>query len=157
MTEVKLEVMKGGKKPTTGTNQAACFDVYARKIEQKKGLVICHLGIKTEIKKGYKGVIVGRSNTTKHPYALIMGTVDSDYRDEWQARFRVLETEVVYKSWLHRLFNINPETKYPKFPYIEGDRVAQIYFDRVEYVKFKKAVILSNTKRKGGFGSTGLN
>ena len=155
MIKVQINLVGGGKMPVKGTDGAACYDVYARKIEQEGGMVKCYLGIKTKLPEGYKGVVTGRSNTTKYPYVLIKGTIDGDYREEWQARFRATESTKVYKSWFHRLLNIKPKTKYPEFPYRDGERVAQIYFDRVEYLKWNKSKITDATMRTGGFGSTG--
>jgi dUTP pyrophosphatase len=43
------------------------------------------------------------------------------------------------------------------FPYKEGDRVAQIYFEKVIQAEFEEVEELSDTERgKGGFGSTGV-
>jgi len=44
------------------------------------------------------------------------------------------------------------------FPYQIGDRVAQIFFDRVEDVQLLEVDSLEDSDRgTGGFGSTGLN
>jgi dUTP pyrophosphatase len=43
------------------------------------------------------------------------------------------------------------------FPYKVGERVAQIYFDRVEEVELSEVEeIASSDRGEGGFGSTGL-
>ncbi len=101
------------------------------------------LGFKTEIPKGYKGIIVPRSNLTKFSWVLnnSFGVIDADYRGEWMAIF----TPII---------NGGP---IPEFPYSVGDRVAQIYFEEVLPISFDVVSELEKSERgEGGFGSTGI-
>ena len=110
---------------------------------KEDGKIVVGLGFKTEIPKGYKGIIVPRSNLTKFHWILnnSYGVIDSDYRGEWMAVFTALEFSEL----------IQP------FPYNVGDRVAQIYFEEVLPVSFDVVPELESSERgEGGFGSTGL-
>ena len=146
---VKFKLLDGGKLPTKGTEYAACFDVYARKIGHNgDGLVICYLGFMTEIPVGYKGVLITRSNITKHSWVMAnsFGIIDSDFRNEWQMRFRMIPT-----------IKVNNSVQGWQFPYKEGERVGQIYFEKVLDVEFEIVNELNETERGlGGFGSTGI-
>jgi dUTP pyrophosphatase len=128
--------------PTKGSEYAACWDVYAADIKRIDfGKYEVDLGFATEIPEGYKGVIVPRSSITKTE--LIMqnspAQIDSDYRGNWKIKF---------------LYMIDVGDN--DFPYQVGDRVAQIYFEKVEPFNWDLVNILSDTNRgSGGFGSTG--
>lgn len=131
------------KLPIKGSSHAACFDVYAHDIDYLgDGKVKVKLGFSTEIPDGYKGVIVPRSNITKHHWVINNqpAQIDSDYRGEWMIVFTSLYQE-----------------KYNPFPYSVGERVAQIYFDREQVSYFVEVEELEETERGiGSFGSTGL-
>jgi len=88
-----------------------------------------------------RGIIVPRSNLTKYTWVLnnSFGVIDSDYRGEWMAVFSPIGNNF-------------------GFPYQVGDRVAQIFFDKVEDVLLLQVDSLDSSDRgTGGFGSTGLN
>ena len=126
--------------PVKGSSHAACYDVYARYITGNGNKITVGLGFATEIPEGWKGIMIPRSNLTKHNWVLnnSMGIIDSDYRGEWKAIFTPLGPNL-------------------GFPYNVGDRVAQIYFDKVEDVTFIETKELEDSNRgEGGFGSTGL-
>jgi dUTP pyrophosphatase len=134
--------------PIKGSSHAACYDVHAHSIVHKdNGKVAVGLGFKTEIPKGYRGVIVPRSNLTKFHWMLnnSFGVIDADYRGEWMAIFTqipVLIGDVVSTT---------------AFPYAVGDRVAQIYFEPVHEVILGIVDELEDSERgEGGFGSTGV-
>ena len=114
MLKVKFKKLADDVKlPVKGSSQAACFDVYAHRIiSEATGKVTVKLGFATEIPEGYKGVIVPRSNLTKHHWVMnnSMGVIDADYRGEWMVVF-------------------GPTSLNFGFTYVTGDRVAQIYFD----------------------------
>jgi len=142
MLKVKIkELYTDVKLPIKGSSHAACYDVYAHSITNvNDGKVKIGLGFATEIPIGWKGIIVPRSNLTKYNLVLnnSFGVIDSDYRGEWMCIFTPIGYNVV-------------------FPYKVGERVAQIYFDRVEEVELSKvAEIASSDRGEGGFGSTGL-
>lgn len=128
--------------PVKGSEGAACYDVYAHSITTNtNNKVTVGLGFATEIPNGYKGVIVPRSNLTKHNWVMnnSIGIIDCDYRGEWMVVFTPLSLNF-------------------GFPYNVGDRVAQIYFDCVEGLAFEEVEVLNDTQRgEGGFGSTGVN
>ena len=81
------------------------------------------------------------------------GQIDSDYRGEWMIKFEAIPLDVNTTgrgSLLSTKFTLNP------FPYKVGDRVAQIFFERVIPMEFEEVEELSTSDRKGGFGSTGV-
>ena len=149
MNQLKVKFKKlnaDAKLPVKGSLEAACYDVYAHSITETNGKVKVGLGFKTEIPKGYKGIIVPRSNLTKHYWVLnhSFGVVDSDYRGEWMAIF----TSIYGAPFLN---------EYQPFPYKIGERVAQIYFEKVVDVEFEEVEHLDSSERgEGGFGSTGV-
>jgi dUTP pyrophosphatase len=129
------------KLPVKGSVGAACHDVYATSMEHKDGKCIYKLGFATQIPEGWRGVIVPRSNLSKHRWVMgnHIGIIDSDYRGEWMVVLNALE------------YHLIP-------PYQVGDRVAQIYFERVSEVAFAEVDDLDQTVRgEGGFGSTGVS
>jgi len=141
MLKIKFRKLKENvNMPVKGSEHAACFDVYANSLSYSGQKIIVGLGFQTEIPRGYRGVIVPRSNLTKHYWVMnnSIGIIDSDYRGEWMCIF-------------------TPIGNYSQFPYSVGDRVAQIYFEKVEDVEFVDANELESSERgTGGFGSTGL-
>lgn len=144
MLKVKFKkVNQNAKLPVKGSLHAACHDVYANSITFDGDKVKVGLGFKTEIPVGYKGIIVPRSNLTKYNWVLnnSFGVIDADYRGEWMCIFTPLSRAGAIDS---------------EFVYNVGDRVAQIYFEKVLTVDFEEVVELSDTDRgEGGFGSTG--
>lgn len=148
MLEVKIKPLHPDAIfPIAMSSEAACFDVTATKIELSYNTAIVRLGFATEIPKGYKGVIVPRSSLSTKGWILgnHIGQIDSDYRGEWQMRFEAIP------RW------IGPDSilRYPSFPYTEGDRIGQVYFEKVLPVKFIATGELNKTERGGGgFGST---
>lgn len=144
------------KLPTKGTEEAACYDLYAYDIETYGNQAIVHLGFSTEIPKGYKAVIVPRSSFTKTNWVLqnSPAQIDSDYRGPWMLKFRAIPKggSIELNQWEQT----NIEVSYPSFPYEVGDRVAQMYIQEVIPFEFEEIDELSTTARgEGGFGSTG--
>ena len=142
MLKVKFKKLhEDVKLPVKGSSHAACFDVYAHRIiSESNGNVTVKLGFATEIPEGYKVIIVPRSNISKHHWVMSnsMGVIDADYRGEWMVVF-------------------GPTSLNFGFPYEIGDRVAQIYFDKIVDVEFEEVNTLSESDRgAGGFGSTGV-
>jgi len=143
--KIKLQkTTEDARMPIKGTADAACYDVYAHSItSSENGKINVGLGFKTEIPKGYRGVIVPRSNLTKFRWILnnSFGVIDSDYRGEWMTIFTQID---------------NTDSN-DTFPYGVGDRVAQIYFEEVLAVSFDVVPELEESDRgEAGFGSTGL-
>lgn len=136
------------KMPFKGSENAACYDVHAHSIVHKEdGKIVVGLGFKTEIPKGYRGIIVPRSNLTKFFWILnnSFGVIDADYRGEWMAVFTSIPVL------------IGDTVGSTAFPYNVGDRVAQIYFEPVHDVTISLVDDLEESERgEGGFGSTGI-
>lgn len=129
--------------PFKGSEDAACFDCVATSVENMgNGQFKYGLGFATEFSEpGWKGVIVPRSSLSKTVYVMqnSPGQVDSDYRGEWIVKFQSVK---------------EGGTHYP--PFEVGDRICQIYFEKVNKVTQKVVNGLSETVRgAGGFGSTG--
>jgi dUTP pyrophosphatase len=147
MLKIKLQkVTEDARMPIKGSEHAACYDVYAHSITGANSKRYVGLGFKTEIPKGYKGIIVPRSNLTKFNWMLnnSFGVIDSDYRGEWIAVFTAIPGQEFADN-------------YQEFPYNVGDRVAQIYFEEVLPVSFDVVPELESSERgDGGFGSTGF-
>ena len=130
--------------PFKGSEHSACFDCVAVSMEAlPDDMYEYGLGFSTEFsEKGWKGIIVPRSSFTKSEFVMqnSPAQVDEDYRSEWKVRFRYIGNR---KYIIQR-------------PYALGDKICQIYFERVNDVEFEEAEELSDTKRgDGGFGSTG--
>jgi dUTP pyrophosphatase len=146
MLKIKFQKLtEDARMPYKGSEHAAAYDVYAHSITGKEGMKIAvGLGFKTEIPKGHRGVIVPRSNITKHLWMMnnSIGIIDADYRGEWKMILTPLNGDLITNA----------------LPYGTGDRVGQIYFEAVTPVEFIEVEELSETERgTGGFGSTGLN
>jgi len=142
MTTIKFKQLRDNfKLPEKSFSTDACFDVVVHHIEKLGHKCICYLGFSTEIPIGWKGVIVPRSSITKTNWTMLNspGQVDSSYRGEWQVRFTHIDTG-----------------EEPEFPYKIGDRIAQIYFEKVNEVSLELVNEVSDTDRgTGGFGHTG--
>lgn len=145
MNQLKVKFKKlyaDTKLPIKGSDGAACYDVYANNVESEYGGVVTYgLGFATEIPKGWKAIIVPRSNLTKKKWVMLNSPaqIDCDYRGEWMVKMNCIAGS------------------FQPLPYIQGDRIAQIYFERVNDVEFEEVDNLSDTERgEGGFGSTGV-
>lgn len=144
MLQVKFKKLHvDAKLPVKGSEHAACYDVYATTVKaDDAGTVVYGLGFATEIPEGWKGIIVPRSNLTKHKWTILNSPaqIDSDYRGEWMIKMSCIGS-ILLNS----------------LPYEVGDRIAQIYFEKVEPVTFIEADSLDDSQRgSGGFGSTGI-
>lgn len=141
--QVKFKKLHADAKlPVKGSLDAACYDVYATSVEVNNGVVTYGLGFATQIPKGWRGVVVPRSNISKHPWVMAnsIGIIDSDYRGEWMVKFKCVS------NFLEAV------------PYGEGDRIAQIYFEKNTDVEFVEVESLDESERgAGGFGSTGIS
>lgn len=127
--------------PIKATPNSVCYDVYATEIIENGDKRTVKLGFATEIPEGWKCCIVPRSSFTKEYWVMqnSPAQIDSDYRGEYLLKF----TGLSYSGFI------------PPFPYKVGDRVAQIYFEKVNEVQFEIVDKLSETSRgEGGFGST---
>ena len=154
MEQIKIKKVEGlySKLPAKQTEGASCYDAYAREVEVRPdGLIIYRLGFETEIPPHMEGIVIARSNLTKHPFVMAngIGEIDSDFRDEWEFRIRPL---------VDRPSGFHPESigtfSRKHMPYYPGDRCCQIKFKKKDEVELVEVDELSETKRAGGFGST---
>jgi dUTP pyrophosphatase len=136
--------------PTYGTEQAACFDIYAT--EDKEILpgqtAIIGTGWAMEIPVGTKLHLTTRSGMSTKGVSVLNapGTVDADYRGEVKI--------VLHNHNLHQ----NDLPPYYGAPYTvkKGDRIAQGEVKAYTASTFKEVAELSDTLRgAGGLGSTG--
>ena len=151
----KVEIFKlhpDAKLPERGSELAAGWDVTATQISVNGTQAICRLGFVMQIPEGYRVSIVPRSSLTKTNWVLqnSPGTVDADYRGEVQVRFRAIPEKIVIATTNKELFEV------PSFPYEVGDRIAQIYLEKVIETEYVEIFQIGETARgEGGFGSTG--
>lgn len=136
---IKIKLLPGGTVPTRGSREAAGYDIYAAEDKEIGSLQIERIrtGICIQMPPGYFGQIYGRSGMAANRGLLsVAGTIDSDYRNE---------ISVV-------LFNTSGETQ----KIYRGNRIAQIVFHQHQIIDWENVNELTETDRKGGFGSTGL-
>lgn len=97
-------------------------------------------GLYVELPPGVEAQVRARSGLSiKHGIGLVngVGTVDSDYRGEWN---------VPLINFSNEPYTIN-----------DGDRIAQVVFTRYERAMFELTENINETKRGcGGFGHTGI-
>ncbi len=141
--EVKI-VSRGGEVPTYATAGSSGADLRAY-ISQPITLApgercLVPTGIFVEIPQGIEAQIRARSGLAiKHGIGLVngVGTVDSDYRGEWN---------IPLINWGDEPYTIQ-----------NGDRIAQVIFSRYEKADFTVVSEISQTQRgAGGFGHTGI-
>lgn len=148
--------------PKQATEFSGGWDVIVTEIEHKEDdFVICKLGFALELPIGYKLTLVPRSSLTKTKWILqnSPGLGDTDYRGEYQYRFRALPYKVIsdfkYSSLQNRKILNGYMFKYPEFPYKEGERIGQVYLEEIIPIEWEETEVLSDTVRGvGGFGST---
>lgn len=146
--------------PQLATVGAACVDVIAHAIEYIPGSdeALVKLGFSLEIPTGYKVCLSPRSSFTKETWLMqnSPAQIDSDYRGELMLKFRAIPRKVVSVTGYGDLQKKQPQVLYSSFPYKVGDRVAQMWVEKVIDYTFIEVEELSVTERgEGGFGSTG--
>jgi len=137
--------------PEKQTKGSAKYDAYVRDFEiTPDGIIKYFLGFKTEFPSTLEGEVLARSSLSKHPFCVQIGygCIDSDYRDEWQFRIKYIPSPNDIGQSLVSLCQKH-------MPYKIGDRCCQISFREITQVDFEQTEELSDTERKGGFGSTG--
>lgn len=149
MTTIKIKKLTPGARiPTKGTEDAACFDLYAAKtviLESRGGRVKVPTGVAMEIPSGYCGRIYSRSSSFLKGLDVGSLVVDADYRGE-------IFVMVGYDAGNAEVERGRAET----YVIHAGDRVAQIKIERLEPTEFEVVEELSDTARgMGGYGSTG--
>lgn len=135
--------------PKQATEFAGGWDVTVTDIKNvSPDFVICKLGFAMEVPKGYRLMLIPRSSITKTRWILSNspGLGDADYRGEYQYRFRCIP----------ELHTENSSITYQPFPYNVGDRIGQVYIEKVIQMEFEEVEELEDTVRgSGGYGSTG--
>lgn len=131
----------GEQKPAYQTDGSAGADVCSAVdvvIMPGKSAVV-PTGLKIELPPDHECQVRSRSGlAAKHGVFVLNspGTCDSDYRNE---------VGVILMNLGDTPFTVK-----------KGDRVAQLVFSRISRAVFEKVSALSETDRKGGFGSTGV-
>ena len=137
-------ISKSGRVPFYATSLSAGFDIAAYLPDGDFVLkagerALVPTGYFFEIPEGYEAQIRARSGLAiKHGIGLVngIGTVDADYRGEWQ---------VPLINWSKEDFVIK-----------DGERIAQVVIAPVIRAEIEEVSELSETERgEGGFGHTG--
>lgn len=129
--------------PTKGSERAACFDLYAAEgtYIMPGQTKLISTGLSIQPPEGFCIKIYARSGiATKRGLrpANCVGICDEDYTGEYMVA----------------LHNDSPEMQ----TVADGERIAQISFERYYSVEFEEVEKLEETERgSGGFGSTGTN
>jgi len=125
--------------PTKVNRSDAGYDLYALHgaIVQKHCHKLIKTGISMAIPEGYVGLIWPRSGMAyKHGIDVFAGVIDSSYRGDVGV--------ILYNS------------QYSDYNVEQGDRIAQIVFQKVKDFDLQLVDNLDDTKRgSGGFGSSG--
>ena len=142
-TKIKI-ISKSGRLPSYETEGSAGADLRAYLAEpvtlmpgERK---LIPTGLFVELPPGVEAQVRARSGLSiKHGIGLVngVGTVDSDYRGEWN---------VPVINFGDRQYTIH-----------DGDRIAQVVFSSYLKAEFKVSEEIDETERgAGGFGHTGL-
>ena len=144
MDKIKV-VSKSGHMPEYATAGSAGADLRAYLPEGPVTLKpgerrLIPTGLFVELPEGVEAQVRARSGLSiKHGIGLVngVGTVDSDYRGEWN---------VPMINWGSEAYTIN-----------NGDRIAQVVFSLYVQAEFEAAEEIDETERgSGGFGHTGI-
>ncbi|CAL8143259.1 unnamed protein product [Orchesella dallaii] len=126
--------------PTKGSKYAAGFDLKSayEYTVPKRGSCLVKTDIQIKLPEGTYGRVAPRSGLAlKNKIDVGAGVIDQDYRGN---------VGVI-------LFNHGDED----FKIAEGDRVAQLICEKIEYPEIQEVESLDETERgEGGFGSTGV-
>lgn len=143
MNKIKV-VSKSGYMPEYATEGSAGADLRAY-LEEPVTLMpgerrLIPTGLFVELPLGMEAQVRARSGLSiKHGIGLVngVGTVDSDYRGEWN---------VSLINWGDEPYTIH-----------NGDRIAQVVFSTFVQAEFEPAEEIDETERgSGGFGHTGI-
>jgi len=141
--KIKILNKSNNPNPSYSTVNSAGMDIRAFLKKEKTILpgekTIIDTGVFVEIPTGYEIQIRPRSGLAFKNGITVLntpGTIDSDYRGE---------VKVI-------LINLSKE----KFIINNGDRIAQMVVKKYEQVTWQEVDSVSETERKGGFGSTGI-
>lgn len=129
--------------PTKGHATDAGFDLYctSTEVNWEKRQLVCHTGLAFEIPDGYVGLLFPRSSVSNKPLMMAnsVGVIDSGYRGEVTAKFKITGMNEIYAS-----------------NYQVGDKIVQMIIIPYPKIEFVEAESLSDSDRgTGGYGSTG--
>ena len=129
----------GAQMPFRGSVEAAGLDLYAceKLVRVAPGqTVMVDTGVVSKFNKGWCGFIWDRGSMGVKGIHRLAGVVDSDFRDTWK---------VIINNTTSETFVIR-----------QGDRIAQVVFQRVWMGKPKQGTVKVDSERgTGAFGSTG--
>lgn len=137
--EIKIKrTQQGAVLPTKAHTTDAGFDLYAAsKKYDDVGNVVYGTGVAVEIPRGYVGLVFPRSSIARTSLTLSnsVGVIDSGYRGEIMAKFRISKIGTEYQR---------------------GERVAQLIIMPYPEIEFVEVEELSDSDRGiGGYGSSG--
>lgn len=143
--------------PKRATEYAGGWDVIATEIEKvSNDFVICKLGFIAQLPAGYKLTIVPRSSLTKTHWVMqnSPGLGDPDFFGEYQIRFRAMPINFKLND---PLFTKEDELVYPEFPYSIGERIGQVYIEKIIDTEFIEVdeIFKIGVRNPEGFGTTG--
>lgn len=138
MTVKIKRTQPGAALPTKAHATDAGYDLYAvSKAYDDVGNVVYGTGIAVEIPRGYVGLVFPRSSIARTSLTLSnsVGVIDSGYRGEIMAKFRISKIGTEYQR---------------------GERVAQLIIIPYPEIEFEEVEELSDSDRgTGGYGSSG--
>ena len=144
LNKIKV-VSKSGYMPENATEGSAGADLKAYLPDKPVTLMpgerrLIPTGLFVELPQGIEAQVRARSGLSiKHGIGLVngVGTVDSDYRGEWN---------IPVINWGSEPYTIH-----------NGDRIAQVVFSSYIRAEFEAADEIDETERgAGGFGHTGI-
>jgi deoxyuridine 5'-triphosphate nucleotidohydrolase len=151
---MRIRYKKEDKKaviPTRATTLSGGLDLTATRIQKvSENEVIVYIGLAMQPPPGYMIRFSPRSSFTGYNWVLQNSPTlgDADFTGEYRLRFRAIPTGV-------KGFFFKKKLTYDVFPYNVGDRVAQMWLEKIVSVIFEEGELENLTERKGGFGSTG--
>lgn len=167
MTE-HITVEFTGTKPTRGSTGAAAVDLYAAEdaIILPGEVVKVRTGTKVAIPEGHVGILAVRSSLGAKGIMLGngIGVIDSDYRGElilalYNGNIRAFLFALSIGS-VDLTFSdgeLYKPSVIGSFKFSKGDRIGQLFIQKVPENSYVEVETLSATERgEGGFGSTGL-
>ena len=137
------------KLPTKNYESDACFDLYSVEdiIIDPGEIVIISTGIAIEIPNSYVGFIWDRSGLGSKGIHRLAGVIDCDYRGE----VKIVLANVNIMDFIE-----NEQSYYYRYKIDNGDKIAQLFIQKVEPFKIVEVKKLSETERgKKGWGSSG--
>lgn len=132
------KLYENAKVPTRAHHDDAGIDIYAHgtHIVEPHHTLAIPTGVSMELEKGYVSLVWDKSGVAMKSIKTVGGVIDAGYRGE-------------YKIMVHNLSDV-------PYTFENGDKVAQILIQKVEFPELVEVDELSDSTRGvGGFGSTG--